>query len=133
VILDAVVVWPAELCARYAKALEAMVRAQCRRDGCPVDDALSELLYEMSEVADRYRAAHAPAAVGGSNGSGPAGSSVTVTEMTTNDVAELLNITPRGVRDLRARGRLPGHRAATGAAWMFDALDVAAYQKGREQ
>jgi hypothetical protein len=31
--------------------LEALVRAEPRREGCAVDDALAELLFEMTTVA----------------------------------------------------------------------------------
>jgi hypothetical protein len=51
-IVDAVA-WTPAACAQFARRLEALVRAECRRDGCPFDDQLAELLFEIVEVGDR--------------------------------------------------------------------------------
>jgi hypothetical protein len=125
------VLWEAAACARFAHRLEALVRSECRRDGCAVDDALGELLFEMVEAGDRYRSTHAPTSANGSNGSSPDCRPAIVATMTTSDVAVVLGITERGVRDLAARGRLSGQRAAAGASWVFDPLDVATYREER--
>jgi hypothetical protein len=54
------VYWSAVACARFARRLEALVRAECRRDGCPVGYALAEL-WEMVETGEEYRRSHVPA------------------------------------------------------------------------
>lgn len=52
-------------------------------------------------------------------------------EFDTNEVAELFGCTPANVRDLRARGKLPGYRR--GGRWYFASGPVIAYAAARDR
>jgi len=49
--------------------------------------------------------------------------------MTTNDVAEFLEVDPSRVRALRIAGRLHGKRKV-GPTWVYDRAEVAGFKRG---
>lgn len=129
-IVEPGVVWSEADCARFARWLEGLARAECRRDGSPLPDDLSARFWEMCVVGDRFRSTHAPTSASTSVASAMDCRPANVETMTTRDVAAVLGTTDRNVRDLVARGRLSA-QMATGAGWVFDPADVAAYQQER--
>jgi excisionase family DNA binding protein len=125
VIVEGVLISP-RLAARYGRALKALAEAEFRRNGfgCVPDD-LGEFLAELVERGDRYRADR-PIGTSGTASGGTAGS-VEPVDMSTDEAAGVLGVTPRAVRKAASSGRLAGRRTRTG--WRFDAVDVDDYRR----
>lgn len=124
-----VVLLSAKVCARLDAIVDAVER-QSRLDGLPLPAEVREALDGIRAAGRAYRSAarasrDLPTADSGSRGSAGNPPSVMVDHMTTTAVAAALGTRERNVRDLAARGALPGRRA--GRAWLFDPIVVSEY------
>jgi excisionase family DNA binding protein len=125
----------ARVCARLDAIVDAVDR-QSRLDGLPLPPEVRAALDGIRAAGRTYRSAARAAlptatADSGSTGSAATPRSVKVGDMTTTAVAAQLKTGERNVRDLAARGALPGRRV--GRAWLFDAVDVAEYLDTRQE
>ena len=126
----------ARVCARLDAVVDAVDR-QSRLDGLPLPVEVREALDSIRAAGRAHRSTaraalhHQPTADSGSCGSAATPSVVKVGHMTTTAVAKQLHTGARNVRDLAARGALPGRRV--GRAWLFDAVDVAEYIDQRQE
>jgi excisionase family DNA binding protein len=122
-IVEPGVVWSEADCARFARWLEALARAEVRRDGCSLPDELSARFWEMREVGDRYRDRYQASPEPGT------GATMAGADMVVEDLAARLGVTGSYVRRLARTGVLPGRRV--GAAWVFDSRAIEAFEKRR--
>jgi len=114
------------VCSILAGSMRALLR-DADAQGRDVDPEVRRTIEEIEQVSAEWRA----------SGSGSPevpdvtadAESVIVGAMTTRDVADRYGCSERNVRQLAARGSLPGRRSK--GAWLFDPHDVAELLKRR--
>ena len=113
---------------RLSKLLVTEVR-KAKERGEHLDPELVRTVVAIERAGREYatrRVMRALAASGDGSGGIPPGDPSEITGMlTTSEVADRLNCSPRNVRGLAERGAIPARRV--NRSWVFDPVDVAEY------
>jgi hypothetical protein len=113
-------------CAALAPTLTRALR-DAERAGQHVDDAARDAIGEIAELAERWKAALGVGTPGMPR-STPDDEPETLSSM---EVARIVGCSTRNVRALAQRGSLRGRRTTSG--WLFDPVDVAAFNAARKE